>query len=256
MFVDTHSHLYAKQFDKDRPDAMARCQEAGVEHIYLPNIDRESIDPMMEMEERYAGQCSAMMGLHPCSVKKDFEKELYEVESWLGRRDFVAVGEIGTDLYWDDQFFEQQKEALRIQVAWAKQYKLPIVIHCRESFRETVEVLAPLQDDHLRGVFHCFTGSLEEAQEAIALGFYLGIGGVATFKKGGLDKVIPHLALEHLLLETDSPYLAPVPYRGKRNESSYIPLIAQRVAELSGKTGEEVGQVTSDNARQLFRKLA
>lgn len=256
MFVDTHTHLYAKQFDKDRPEAMERCREVGVDHLYLPNIDRESIDVMMEMEGRYPGQCSAMMGLHPCSVNKDFEKELYEVESWLARRDFVAVGEIGTDLYWDDQFFEQQKEALQIQVGWAKQYKLPIVIHCRESFRETIEILEPLKDESLRGVFHCFTGSLEEAQEAIALGFYLGIGGVSTFKKGGLDRVIPEVSLDHLLLETDSPYLAPVPYRGKRNESSYIPIIAQRVSDLSGSPLEEVGKITSANARELFRRLA
>ena len=172
--------------------------------------------------------CFPMMGLHPCSVKKDFERELYIVEDWLSKRRFSAVGEIGTDLYWDKTFFEQQKEAFMIQVSWAKKYGLPIVIHCRESIDETIELVEQMQDGNLRGIFHCFSGTAEQAKRITKLGFYLGIGGVVTFKNGGLDKVIPEIDLEHMVLETDSPYLAPVPHRGKRNEPCYIPLVAKQ----------------------------
>lgn len=253
MFIDTHAHIYAKQFKKDQDDVLRRAFEQEVQKIYLPNIDHSSIEDMMEVEAKYPENCFAMMGLHPCSVKQDFEKELYLVEDWLGKRSFSAVGEIGTDLYWDKTFFEQQAEAFKIQVEWAKKYKLPIVIHCRDSFQETIDLLTPLMDDNLTGVFHCFTGTIAEAQQVIDLGFFMGIGGVSTFKNGGLDKVLPEVAIEHLVLETDCPYLAPVPYRGKRNESSYVPLIAQRLADMKGIKVEEVAQKTTKNAEKLFK---
>lgn len=252
MFIDTHAHIYASQFKKDRADVLRKAFEQNVEKIYLPNIDHTSIDDMMEVEAQYPDHCFAMMGLHPCSVKQDFEKELYQVETWLNQRDFVAIGEIGTDLYWDKTFFEQQAEAFKIQVEWAKKYQRPIVIHCRDSFQETIDLLTPLMTKELTGIFHCFTGTVEDAQKIIELGFLLGIGGVSTFKNGGLDKVLPEVSLDHLVLETDCPYLAPVPYRGKRNESSYIPLIANRLAEIKGIEIEEIEQKTTENAQKLF----
>lgn len=250
--VDTHAHIYHDDFKADRDDMLARCREAGVERIYMPNVDHASIDSMMELESRSEGMCFAMMGLHPCSVKRGFEKELYLVEEWLDKRQFAAVGEIGTDLYWDKTFFEEQKEAFNIQVAWAKKYRLPVVIHCRESIDETIALVEQAKDDRLTGIFHCFTGNLEQAKKMIGLGFLLGIGGVATFKNGGLDKVLPDVDLEHLVLETDSPYLAPVPYRGKRNEPSYIPLVVQRISELKKVSVEEIKNVTTQNALSLF----
>ncbi len=250
-WIDTHAHIYHEDFDKDRDDMLRACEEVGVAKIFMPNVDHTSIDAMLELESRSKG-CFAMMGLHPCSVKKDFEKELYVVEQWLGKRKFAAVGEIGTDLYWDKTFWEQQQEAFKIQVAWAKQYELPIVIHCRESIDQTIELVRQLKDDKLTGIFHCFSGSVEQAQQIIELGFYLGIGGVATFKNGGLDKALPTVGVERLVLETDSPYLAPVPHRGKRNEPAYIPMIGNRVAELLGVGVEEVQTITTKNADKLF----
>ena len=193
-----------------------------------------------------------MMGLHPCSVKGDFERELYKVEEWLGKRKFIAIGEMGTDLYWDKTFWEQQKEAFSIQVGWAKRYGLPIVIHSRDSIDETIELVEALHDEKLRGVFHCFTGSKEQAERITKLDFYLGLGGVSTFKNSGLDQVIPHLKLDKILLETDSPYLSPMPHRGKRNEPSYIPLIADKVASLLQIQIDELQEVTSANASGLF----
>jgi len=221
----------------------------------MPNIDHTSIDLMLETEHKYPAQCISMMGLHPCSIKKDFEKELYRVEEWLSKRKFAAVGEMGTDLHWDKTFWEQQQEAFRIQVGWAKQYNLPIVIHCRESIDETIELLEPLNDGKLKGVFHCFSGTFEQAKKITMMGFYLGLGGVATFKNGGLDKVIPDLELDNLVLETDSPYLAPVPHRGKRNTPEYIPLIATKIAELKKVTLEELSSITTANAIRLFKQV-
>lgn len=252
-FTDTHTHLYLKQFAQDRADMLERAFAEKVEKLYLPNIDSESIDDMLELEAKYPHNCLAMMGLHPCSVKKDFEKELYVVEDWLNKRKFVAVGEMGTDLYWDKSFFAQQQEAFKIQVDLAKKYQLPIVIHCRESFQETIDLIKPLKDNNLTGIFHCFTGSLDDAKQVIELGFFLGIGGVVTYKNGGLDKVLPEVPLENIVLETDSPYLSPVPYRGKRNESSYIPLIAQKIADIQGVSLEEVRNKTTENAQRLFK---
>jgi TatD DNase family protein len=253
-WIDTHAHIYSPEFDLDREDVLRHCTDIGVKKIYMPNVDHTSIDAMLELEHKHPAQCISMMGLHPCSVKKDFEKELYRVEEWLSKRKFAAVGEMGTDLYWDKTFWEQQKEAFKIQVAWAKRYELPVVIHCRESVDETIEILTPLLDGKLKGVFHCFSGTFDQAKKISSMGFYLGLGGVATFKNGGMDKVIPDLDLENIVLETDSPYLAPVPHRGKRNTPEYIPLIAKRVSELKKITVEELMRITTSNALRLFNQ--
>ena len=250
-FIDTHAHIYDEQFDDDIAEVLERCQEAGVETIYMPNIDHTSVDAMLELEHRYPTQCVAMMGLHPSSVKKDFERELYQVEEWLDKRSFAAVGEIGLDYYWDTTFKEQQQEALRIQIALAKKHNLPIVLHTRNSTEDTIAIVEEYADD-LTGVFHCFGGTVAEAQRITELGFYLGLGGVSTFKNAGMHEVIPHLDRQRVVLETDSPYLAPVPHRGKRNEPANIPLIAQRVADAWEMDVAEVAQLTTQNAHQLF----
>lgn len=253
-FIDSHAHIYLSQFDADRDEMIQRALESNVSKIVMPNIDHSSIDGMMEAEEKYPGNCFATMGLHPCSVKEDFEKELYVVENWLGRRKFQAIGETGIDLYWDKTYREQQIESLRIQAEWAKKHNLPLILHTRESFDETIEVIEDLNDKDLKGVFHCFTGTEEDALRIDRLGnFYMGVGGVATFKNGGLDSVLPLVNPEKLLLETDSPYLAPVPYRGKRNESAYIPLIAERIAGLMKKDVEEIAELSTSAAEKLFR---
>lgn len=256
FYIDTHAHIYHEDFISDRLDMLHRCEEQQVNKIFMPNVDHASIDGMLELESRSAGICTAMMGLHPCSVKKDFERELYIVEDWLSKRKFSAVGEIGTDLYWDKTFWEQQQEAFLIQVKWAKQYNLPIVIHCRESIDETIALVENQQDGKLEGIFHCFSGNADQAERIIKLGFLLGIGGVATFKNGGLDKVLPEIDLTHLVLETDSPYLAPVPHRGKRNEPSYIPLVAKRIAEIKNCSIESVQTNTTKNALKLFNSIS
>lgn len=252
-FIDSHAHIYSEKLKKDLPDVMERALENGVTKIFMPNIDHTSIDDMFEVENKYPDNCFPMMGLHPCSVNKTFEKELYLVEEWLNKRDFYAVGEIGTDLYWDKTFWPQQQEAFKIQVNWAKVKNLPIVIHCRESIDETIEMVEKLKDDNLTGVFHCFTGTLEQARKIIDLGFYLGFGGVATFKNGGLDTVIPEIDLKHMVLETDSPYLAPTPHRGKTNKPSYIPLIAKKIASFKEVGLDEVAEKTTENSLKLFR---
>ncbi|MBA4053461.1 MAG: hydrolase TatD, partial [Marivirga sp.] len=192
-YIDTHAHIYHEDFVVDRLDMLQRCEEQGISKIFMPNVDHTSIDAMLELESRSQGRCFSMMGLHPCSVKKDFEKELYIVEEWLSKRKFSAVGEIGTDLYWDKTFFDHQKEAFTVQVGWAKKYGLPVVIHCRESIDQTIEMVERLQEGNLSGVFHCFSGSIDQATRITKLGFVLGIGGVVTFKNGGLDTVIPEI---------------------------------------------------------------
>lgn len=252
-WTDTHAHLYAEEFDADRDAAVAAAREASVGRVILPNVDHRTIDRMMELELRHPDWCVAAIGLHPCSVKKDFERELYRVESWLSKRKFAAIGEMGTDLYWDKTFWPQQQEAFRIQARWAIQYQLPMIIHCRESMNETLALLKEVYRPGLTGVFHCFTGSVEQAQTITGLGFYLGIGGVSTFKNGGLEAVIPELDLNSIVLETDSPYLAPVPHRGKRNQPAYLTLIAARVAQLRKITLEELSEATEVNARSLFK---
>ncbi|TGE24997.1 TatD family deoxyribonuclease [Hymenobacter aquaticus] len=253
QLTDSHAHIYSEQFKPDRDEALHRAYEAGVTTIVMPNIDHTSIDSMLETEARFPQQCFAMMGLHPCSVGADFERELYLVEEWLGKRPFAAVGECGIDLYWDKTTLARQQEALRVQVALAKTHNLPLVLHTRDAFQETADIIEAAQDGSLRGVFHCFSGTKEEADRVLRLGFKLGIGGVATFKNGGADQFLPDIALEHLLLETDCPYLAPVPHRGKRNEPAYLPLIARRVAELLGKAPEEIAEATTRNAQALFK---
>lgn len=251
-WIDTHAHIFANEFDADRDDMMRHAQDHAIGKIFMPNIDHTTIDRMLELEANYPTMCYPMMGLHPCHVKKDFEKELYIVENWLNKRKFSAVGEMGTDLYWDKTFWDQQVEAFTIQAGFARKHNLPIVVHCRESIDQTLELVEKLQDGKLKGVFHCFTGSKEQAEKLVKLGFYLGIGGVATFKKGGMEHVLPHVPLDRIVLETDSPYLAPTPHRGKRNEPAYIPLIAQRVAELKNTNLAEVQRATTHNALTLF----
>lgn len=251
-FIDTHAHLYAEEFKADRADMFGRCEEQGIKKIYMPNVDHTSIDGMMEIENLDAQKYVSTIGLHPCYIKKDFQRELYIVEDWLRKRKFAAIGEIGTDLYWDKTFWEQQKEAFEIQINWAMQYNLPVIIHCRESIDETIELVTSRTNGKLTGIFHCFTGTLAQAEKIIKLGFHLGIGGVVTFKNGGLDKILPEIDLQHIVLETDSPYLAPVPHRGKRNEPGYIPLIAQRVASIKNISIQELSDQTNQNALKIF----
>lgn len=251
-FIDTHAHLYAEEFKADRADMLARCEEQGIKKIYMPNVDHASIDGMMEIEHLDSKKYVSTIGLHPCYVKKDFQRELYTVEDWLRKRKFAAIGEIGTDLYWDKTFWEQQKEAFVIQINWAMEYHLPVIIHCRESLDETIDLVTSLTNGKLAGIFHCFSGNAEQAKKIIKLGFHLGIGGVATFKNGGLDKVLPEIDLQHIVLETDSPYLAPVPHRGKRNEPGYIPLIAERVASIKNISLQELSDQTNQNALKIF----
>lgn len=252
MLIDTHTHLYAAQFDEDRAATIDRAVTAGVEQFYLPNIDSSSIDAMLELEATYPERCFAMMGLHPCSVQANYEAELAIVEQWLERRSFCAIGEIGLDLYWDKTFFEQQKDAFRRQIQWAKALDLPIVIHSRASTWEVIAILQEEKDEKLRGIFHCFGGTVEEANAIIELDFHLGIGGILTFKKAKLDKTLEQIDLAHLVLETDSPYLAPTPYRGKRNESAYVRIVAEKLAAVKQTTVEEIARITSHNAKQIF----
>ena len=252
MLIDTHAHIYLEDFKSDIEEVIQRAQAEGVKKILLPNIDKTSIDDMLGLEEKYPGECYAMMGLHPCSIKKDVEKELYEVETWLTKREFLAIGEIGTDLHWDNSFWEQQKNAFNCQCELAIQYDLPVVIHCRDSIDETIELVKKFEGRNLRGVFHCFTGSKEQGNIISEMGFYLGIGGVSTFKNGGLGEVIPSLDRDKLILETDSPYLSPVPYRGRRNEPSRITLVADKVAEFLDMSFEEVSFLTTKNSNDLF----
>lgn len=253
--IDTHAHIYSTKFDADRDEVIDEIRAAGVERIYMPNVDVETIDRMLDCESRYGDLCIPMMGLHPCDVKDDFQRQLYVMEDWLGKRPFAAIGEIGTDLYWDKTAFEIQKEALQIQIGWAKKYALPMVLHCRESIDETIEIIGEAQDGSLTGIFHCFTGTLDQAQKIIKLGFLLGIGGVSTYKNGGMDLVLPSLSLENLVLETDAPYLAPVPFRGKRNTPALLPVIAQRVGDLLQIPAQEVALATKANALNLFKEI-
>lgn len=251
-WTDTHAHIYVKDFDADRNDMLLRAQAAGVSRIYMPNIDADSIEAMLEVELKNPATCIPMIGLHPCSVKNDFEKQLYVMEDWLRRRPFAAIGEMGTDLYWDKTYWNEQQEAFRIQAGWAKERGLPLVIHCRESIDETLELLTPFAGPEFTGIFHCFTGNAEQARKVVDLGFYIGVGGVSTFKNGGLDAVLPDVPLGRLVLETDSPYLAPVPFRGKRNEPSYLALVATRVASILGIDETELAEATTRNAAAVF----
>lgn len=256
QLIDTHTHLYVQQFEADRAEVIAKARQAGIEKFYLPAIDSETHDAMLELEAAYSEDFFAMMGLHPCSVKANFEEELEIVERWLQKRPFCAIGEIGIDLHWDTTFFEQQKEAFIRQINWAKDLDVPIVIHSRKSTWEVIEILNAEKSDKLRGIFHCFGGTVEEAEAIIDCGFHLGIGGVLTFKKAGLDKTMEKIDIKHVVLETDAPYLAPSPFRGKRNESAYIELIAKKLAEIKGVDLAEIARVTSENAQKIFAVVA
>jgi len=251
--IDTHTHLFSSQFDEDRHQVVQNAIDKGVSKMLLPNINSQTIDAMHQLCADFPTHCFPMMGLHPCDVKEDYLEELQIVKSHLEKGHYVAVGEIGIDLYWDKSTLDIQKEAFRQQLIWAKEYNLPVAIHIRESFDEVFEVIEDVNDDKLRGVFHCFTGTEVQAKKAIELGFLLGIGGVATFKNSGLDKTLKSLDLKHLILETDSPYLAPTPHRGQRNESSFLPLMAQKLAEIYDIDIEEVARVTTQNANTLFK---
>lgn len=254
MFLtDTHTHLYLEQFNEDRNEMIERALEQDVKVMLLPNIDRSSIDGMLELCEQYPAHCFPMMGLHPTSVKENYIEELALVENWLENEKFYAVGEIGIDLYWDKTFQKEQEIALLQQIELAKKYQLPIVIHMRDSFDEVYEILKAHASPSLTGVFHCFTGTQKQAEKIIDLNFYLGIGGVLTFKNSGLDKVLENIDMKHVLLETDSPFLTPMPFRGQRNESAYTQLVARKVAEIKKITLEEVAEITTFNANQLFK---
>lgn len=250
--IDTHAHIYASEFDADRDDVVKRALAQGIDKILLPNIDLDSIEPMLKTEAKYPQICRPMMGLHPCYVDGNVKQTLDIIHAWFEKHRFIAVGEIGIDLYWDKTYKAEQEMAFITQLNWAKEMKLPVVIHTRDSIEETLTLLAQEQDGSLSGVFHCFGGSVEEAKAINDLGFHLGLGGVSTFKNGGMDKVIPHLNMDYVILETDCPYLAPVPHRGKRNEPAYTSLVAQRVAELRDISVEQVDSLTTHNATTLF----
>jgi TatD DNase family protein len=252
--IDTHSHMYLEQFDEDRAACMERAIEENVLLTLLPNIDASSIDSMKSIMKDYPTQCLGMMGLHPCSVKEGFREELSLIKKELDTGKYIAVGEIGIDLYWDKSTLDIQVEAFKEQIEWAKEAKLPIVIHARDSFDEIFEVLDEVHDEQLTGVFHCFTGAAAQAEKALGYsGFYLGIGGVATFKNSGLDAVLAEIGLEKLMLETDAPYLTPHPYRGKRNETAYTRLVADKLALIFNKSIEEIALMTTNNAKDLFQ---
>lgn len=252
MFIDTHTHLYSEEFDADRNEIIKNAITKGITKLYLPNVDSTNIDGMLQLEKEFPENCFAMMGLHPCSVKENYLEELAIIEGWLTKRKFVAIGEIGLDLYWDKTFLKEQEIAFKKQIDWALTYNYSIVIHCRNAFDEIYSILKSYHTLP-KGIFHCFSGNVEEAHKILGLQhFKLGIGGVITFKNSGLDEVVKQLNLNDLVLETDSPYLAPMPYRGKRNESSYIPLIAQKIADIKGVSIEEVKKITTQNAHFIF----
>jgi TatD DNase family protein len=253
ILTDTHTHLYSKEFDTDREQLIKSAIKYGVTRFFMPNIDSDSIPVLYQVEKQFPDNCFAMMGLHPCSVNATVQHELQVVKHWLSRRKFVAIGEIGIDLYWDKTFLQQQQQAFREQIALAKQYQLPYVIHSRNSFNEVMEIVSEFKQDNLKAIFHCFSGNVQEAEQVIAAGnFKLGIGGVVTFKNSGLDKVVEAIDLKHLVLETDAPYLAPVPYRGKRNDPNYLMLIARKIADIKNISIEEVAEVTTKNSIEVF----
>ncbi len=252
VLTDTHTHLYYETDPEKQRLLIERCEANHIERLFLPNVNVASIEMINRLVNAYPDKCFAMAGLHPCDVKDGFESELGVIYESIADRKIYAIGEIGIDLYWDKTTLSIQQDAFKQQINWAKELNLPIVIHCREAFDEVFEILEELNDDKLRGIFHCFTGNLEQGLKAIELGFYLGIGGVVTYKKAGLDLVLANIPLADLVLETDSPYLAPVPYRGKPNESSYLIHIAQKIADIYGVSLDEVAEITTENAKKVF----
>ncbi|MBN1339768.1 MAG: TatD family hydrolase [Bacteroidales bacterium] len=251
--VDTHAHLYSGEFDSDREAVVENAIENGIKTILLPNIDSKSVKPMLDLCRRFPRTCFPMIGLHPTSVKEDYREELMETGSWLDRERFSAIGETGIDLYWDKTFQKEQEFAFRHQIRLAIDYKLPLVIHSREAHEVIINIVREFVSEGLTGVFHCFSGTHKQAQEITSMGFRLGIGGVVTYKKSGLDSVIEQTDLKHILLETDSPYLAPVPFRGRRNESAYLRHIAEKIAGIKKVSVEEVSLITTANAMEMFK---
>lgn len=251
--IDTHSHIYLPDFDEDRADILKRARETGIENILMPNIDGQSIRPMMRVEEQNPGYCYSMMGLHPTSVKGDYEEQLANIKYWLDQRDFIAVGEIGIDLYWDKTWEREQRAVFRKQIQWAKEKEIPVVIHVRDAFDAVFQELDKVYDKGLRGVFHSFSGSVKQMQRALEYsGFMLGINGIVTFKNSNLDIVLKEAGADRLLTETDAPYLAPVPYRGKRNQPAYMKNTLSKLAEIYNMAEEEMDILTTQNARKLF----
>lgn len=250
-WIDTHCHLYSEEFNEDIEQLIERAKSAGVEKFYLPAIDSNTLQAMLALEAKHAA-CIAMIGLHPCSVNANYEQELAIVKEWLDKRQFTAIGEIGLDYYWSTEFATQQIAAFNQQMQWALDYNLPIAIHTRNAMQPTIDAVKPFAEKGLRGIFHCFSGNANEAEQIVNMGFYLGIGGILTYKKSELPEAIKNIPLEKIVLETDAPYLPPVPYRGKRNESSYIPIIGQKLAEVKNVPLEEVAAVTTANAEKIF----
>ena len=251
--IDSHSHIYSEEFDADRTEMIQRAKDAGITDIILPNCDSDTLPRMLSLEAEYPNYCHAAIGLHPTSVKDNYQEELALVKSELERRSWIAVGEIGIDLYWDKTLLKEQIVAFQQQIDWALEYKLPVIIHVRDSFRETMEALTPYKNSGLKGVFHSFTGSVSEAKEIISfVGFLLGINGIVTFKNSGLASVVEQIDLKHILLETDSPYLTPAPYRGKRNESANTQLVASKLAEVYHCSIQEIDEQTTKNTKSLF----
>jgi TatD DNase family protein len=253
--IDTHCHLYASEFDIDRDAMIRRALEAGVEMMLLPNIDLSSVEAMLQLVSDFPQNCYPMMGLHPCSVKEDFREILQQMRLFIQEGNYYGIGETGIDLYWDTTFRQYQIEAFETQIGWAKEEQLPIIIHSRESLNLNIEIIEHHQDGNLTGIFHCFSGAPEQAKRIFDAGFKIGIGGVLTFKKSGLEGIIPQMPAEMIVLETDSPYLAPVPYRGQRNESAYLRIIAEKLAFVTGTDLTDVAEKTSRNALSVFRKI-
>ena len=253
--TDTHAHLYDGQFDDDREDVIGRAIAQGVHRMLLPNINGQTVQPMFDLCRKYPRNCFPMIGLHPTDVGPGFRQQLDSLVKYLDRDDVIGIGEIGVDLYWDTQYKDQQLEAFRIQVGWAKQRNLPISVHCRKSFDEIMSVLRSEQDGSLTGVFHCFPGNIRQAEEVIRLGFAIGIGGVVTYKNAKMADVVKNIDIHHILTETDAPYLPPDPFRGKRNESAYIQYIVRKIAGLKGLSDKEVSDITDSNTRRVFHKL-
>jgi TatD DNase family protein len=252
QLIDTHCHLYLPEFKPDLDEVMQRAAANGVEKFYLPAIDSTVIEDLLAIEKKCPGKCFAMMGVHPCSVNENFKKELAIAEDLLGKRSFAAIGETGLDFYWDTSFAAQQYESFEMQMQWALDKRLPVVIHTRNAMQQTIDTVKPFSVKGLTGIFHCFGDSYEMAMKIIEMNFFLGVGGVLTYKKSGLDEIIKKIDLKHIVLETDAPYLTPVPYRGKRNESSYLKIIAENVAAIKNISFEEVAAVTTANAEKIF----
>ena len=252
MITDTHTHLYSEQFDQDRDAMIQRAKNTGVQRFFIPAIDSSYTERMFSLEKNYPSDVFLMMGLHPTSVKENYESELLHVKEWIDKKSFVAIGEIGIDLYWDKTYLKEQKKAFQTQIKWAKEKKLPVVIHCRNAFDEIFDILELEKGPDLYGIFHCFTGTLKQAEKAISYNMKLGIGGVVTFKNGKIDTFLNQIPLQHIVLETDAPYLSPTPFRGKRNESSYIKFVIEKLTSIYELPFSEIINITTENSKEVF----